>query len=204
MASFFQGLGSLCSADREIFNRFGRGPHIEPIFSLVHEAFESIADRQPSSTAAEHNGAAISYHELERLSNILANHLIINGLKPRQRVCLVLQRSIDMVIAIIAVLKCGCQYVPLDGGVVPDNVLSHIFKDTQAQYILCLNKFHDRVHKFASSTSAIVVLDAPNNGGRSQTLTKRPAVRVVSSDGLYIIYTSGSTQNPLRVNILTL
>lgn len=190
VASMSHELESLCPTDRDLFHRFGHGSRIEAKFSLVHQAFEDVVDTHPSLVAAEHDGNTVTYIELERLSNLLANSLIRNGLQPRQRVCLVLQRSIDMVVAILAVIKCGCQYVPLDGGVVPDSVMSHIFEDTQAQYVLCLEKFHDKVQQCAGSTTTIVVLDAPKDEKSSSS--ERPAVNVDSSDGLYIIYTSGN------------
>jgi non-ribosomal peptide synthetase component F len=195
MANMSQSLESLSPVHRELFNQFGRGPRVEPTFSLVHQAFESIVDSQPSSVAVEHDGNTITYHELEKLSNMLANSLISKGLKPRQRVCLVLQRSINMVVAILAVLKCGCQYIPLDGGVVPDNVMAHIFKDTQAQYMLCLEKFHHRVQQFTTSTSTIVILDAAREKSTSSISGGRPVVSLNSSDGAYIIYTSGTAQD---------
>lgn len=193
----FHELDSLCPADRDLFHRFGHGLRVEPRFSLVHKAFEDVVDTQPSLVAAEHDGNTVTYQELERLSNSLANSLLRSGLEPRQRVCLVLQRSIDMVVAILAVIKCGCQYVPLDGGVVPDNVMSHIFEDTQAQFVLCLEKFHHKVQKCAGSATTIVVLDAPRDEKGSSISTERPAVSLDSSDGLYIIYTSGNSRRIL-------
>jgi len=200
-----QGLGSLSPVDRELFNQFGRASRVEPTFSLVHQAFENIVDSQPSSVAVEHDGNTITYHDLEKLSNKLANSLIRKGLKPRQRVCLVLQRSINLVVAILAVLKCGCQYIPLDGGVVPDNVMAHIFKDTQAQYVLCFEKFHHRVQQFTTHTNTIVILDAARDEESTSSISGgRPVVSLNSSDGAYIIYTSGTAQGFLEVNFLTL
>ncbi|OAF58720.1 hypothetical protein VC83_05144 [Pseudogymnoascus destructans] len=175
----FHELDSLCPADRDLFHHFGHGLRVEPRFSLVHQAFEDVVDTRPSLVAAEHDGNTVTYHELERLSNVLANNLIQSGLEPRQRVCLVLQRSIDMVVAILAVIKCGCQYVPLDGGVVPDNVMSHIFEDTQAQFVLCLAKFHHKVQHCAGSTTTIVVLDAPREEKRCPISTERPAANTI-------------------------
>ncbi|OBT67569.1 hypothetical protein VE03_03817 [Pseudogymnoascus sp. 23342-1-I1] len=200
----FSELETLCPTDRDLFRRFGRGARVEPGFSLVHKSFEDVVDTQPSLVAAEHDGSTVTYQELENLSNALANRLIRSGLQPRQRVCLVLQRSIDMVVAILAVIKCGCQYVPLDGGVVPDNVMSHIFKDTQAQYVLCLEKFHNKVQQLAGSATTVVILDTPRDEKSSSISTERPAVSLDSSDGLYIIYTSGNARSFSEANFLTL
>lgn len=185
-------LDKLPPADQNLFHTFGRGLRVDPPFSLVHSAFESIADSQPLSPAVEHDGFIMLYREIEEAANILANKLIAKGLRPRQRVCLVVQRSTFMVIAILAILKCGCQYVPIDGGVIPAHSLRHIFHDTEASFILCLEKFLNRVQQVACPESCVIVLD---NGGATDldlpAMKMRPKVSVESRDGAYIIYTSG-------------
>ncbi|OBT90101.1 hypothetical protein VE02_02524 [Pseudogymnoascus sp. 03VT05] len=79
--------------------------------------------------------------------------------------------------------------------------MSHIFEDTQAQYVPCLEKFHHKVQQCAGSTTAIVVLDAPKDEKSSSISTERPAVSLDSSDGLYVIYTSGTTGKPKGVDV---
>jgi non-ribosomal peptide synthetase component F len=202
MTDSFQALERLPVVDQQRFNDFGRGPQVLPAFSLVHQAFESIVDCQPSSVAVEHDGHIITYGELEKLANVLANRLIATGLRPQRRVCLVLQRSIHMVVAILAVLKCGCQYVPLDGGVVPDNMLTHIFKDTSAPYVLCLEKFRHRVQKFTGTKNTVFVLDGQTDDENDSILAPRPAVDLNYSDGAYIIYTSGMLRSAFVIYLL--
>ena len=188
----FHGLERLSPTDQQLFRTFGQGPHIEPPFSLIHNAFESIADSQPSSPAVEHDGIIMSYRELEEAANMLANRLITNGLQPRQRVCMVVQRSTFMVIAILAILKCGCQYVPIDGGVIPEHSLRHIFHDAQATFILCLEKFLHKVQKVAHPESCVIVLDGASAIGLDvSSFATRPKIGVESCDGAYVIYTSG-------------
>lgn len=113
MSSTFNNLDVLSPADRVLFNSFGRGPKIDIPFEYIHQAIEHFVDIQPDAIAAEHEGVTITYRQLETSANILANRLIKSGLQPRQRVCLVVQRSINMIVAILAVLKSGCQYIPL-------------------------------------------------------------------------------------------
>jgi non-ribosomal peptide synthetase component F len=185
-------LGKLSPTDQNLFHTFGDGLRIDPPFSLIHSAFESIADSQPLSPAVEHDGIIMSYREIEEAANILANKLIVKGLRPRRRVCLVVQRSTFMVIAILAILKCGCQYVPIDGGVIPEHSLRHIFRDTEASFILCLEKFLNRVQQVACPESCIIALDnAKATDLDLPTMRMRPKVSVESCDGAYIIYTSG-------------
>jgi non-ribosomal peptide synthetase component F len=116
MQNYFYRLETLSPTDRSLFNHFGRGQSIWPPFSLIHQAFENVVDTQPQSMAVDHDGRSMTYRELEEAANILASRLMLQGLRHQQRVCLVVQRSSFMTIAILAVLKCGCQYVPLGGG----------------------------------------------------------------------------------------
>lgn len=132
----------------------------------------------------------MTYGELELAANVLANRLINLGLKPRQRVCLLVQQSIPMVIAILAVLKSGCQYIPLDGKVTPDLTLTHVLKDTDAPFILCLARFYHRAVRFAGRNTDVVVIDSPFENSIS-SMTLRPATNVHTKDGVYIIYTFG-------------
>jgi non-ribosomal peptide synthetase component F len=188
----FHSPEKLSPEDQRLFYAFGQGPHIEPPFSLIHNAFESIADSQPSSPALEHDGVIMSYRELEEAANMLANRLIFKGLRPRQRVCMVVQRSTFMIIAILAIMKCGCQYVPLDGGVIPEHSLRHIFHDTQASFILCLEKFLHRVQQVARPESCVIVLDGAGVTELDvSSATLSPKISVESCDGAYVIYTSG-------------
>jgi len=178
------------NTDLELLIRYGQGEAISPPFSLVHKAFEHRADVQPNSVAAEYSGISITYAELELKSNALANLLISNGLQPRQRVCLVVQRSIHMLVGILAVLKCGSQYVPLDGGVTPEHYISHLVKDTEASTILCLSAFVSKVLRCVSKDIPLVVLDGEDNW-LANSPTSRPVVDIAPADGAYIIYTSG-------------
>ncbi|CAL3963300.1 unnamed protein product [Diplocarpon coronariae] len=198
MASPFHGLESLAFSDQLLFNQFGRGSYQHSAFETIHAAFEHIADKHPSITAAEHDGRSISYYELEGAANGLANRLISMGLEPRQRVCLVVERSLPMVIAMLAVLKAGCQYVPLDGQVTAEEALRHIIKDAKTPFILCLEKFRSKVSPLTEPTTRIVILD--EHLGDSESL-QRPDLQVSGSDGAYAIYTSGSTGRPKGVDV---
>jgi len=174
----------------ELFLQYGQGPTVLPSFSLIHKAFEYRADTQPYSVAAEYSGISITYAELELKSNALANSLINNGLQPRQRVCLVVQRSIHMLVGILAILKCGCQYVPLDGGVTPEHYISHLVRDTEASTILCLNAFVSKIKRCVPQDVSLVVLDRDDDL-LAKSSASRPIVDVGREDGAYIIYTSG-------------
>lgn len=182
----------LSQREKELFLRYGEGLTVPSRFLLLHKAFEHQVDSQPDALALEYCGVSLTYAELEAKVNALANRLLSYGLKPRQRVCLLVQRSVHMVVAVLAVLKCGCQYVPLDGGVVPQESVSHIIEDTAAAMVLCLQKFLPKLLEATSGDIKYLILDEESaaNGERNDT---RPSINLNPGDGAYLIYTSGKT-----------
>ncbi|KAF1953845.1 acetyl-CoA synthetase-like protein [Byssothecium circinans] len=194
----FQSLDGLPQEHQALISRFGRGPRVAVPYPTVHQAFQHAADAHPSAAAAKHENRTITYGELDHAANKLANHLIEIGLQPKQQVCLVVQRSIEMLVGIFAILKAGCQYVPIDGGVSSDHALQHILKDTDSQFVLCLPKFQERIKRFAEKEIVIVPLGVDVEVSASKN---RPNIPVSSSDGIYVIYTSGSTGKPKGVDV---
>ena len=195
MAPVFQGLDDLSPEDRNLFNQYGCGRSKPKPFNLVHKAFEYWADIIPSYQAASQNGYFITYGQLDRHANLLSNLLIRDGLKPRERVCIAAQRSIPMLVAILATLKSGCQYVPMDGGVVTEETMAHIFSDTEAPVIICMEKFEEKVKRNSSAWQRIHILDVIHEeDSATRQLMQRPNVPVDEKDGAYIIYTSGTVQ----------
>lgn len=188
----FQSLQGLSLADQNLVSRYGRGPIIPTPYSLIHEAFENIVDAHPEIIAANFGDKSITYQQLDLAANRLCHHLIESGLKPKQRVCLIVQRSMEMLVGILAVLKAGCQYVPIDGGVVSEQALEHIFSDTEAHFLLCLPQFWDKVRRFAKRDAIIIALGMDVGAFYPST---RPNVQLSSSDGAYAIYTSGRCYN---------
>ncbi|OAG08443.1 acetyl-CoA synthetase-like protein [Paraphaeosphaeria sporulosa] len=194
----FQSISSLSAKDQILFTRFASGTTVIAPHDIVHEAFECQVDAHPASIAAKHDGSTITYADLDVQANRLANYLIERGLKPKQRVCLVVQRSFEMLVGIFAILKSGCQYVPMDGGVVSEEALQHTLRDTQASFVLALPKFESKVERCAPQGVRIVCL------GTKQEVSApshRPVVPVSAGDGAYAIYTSGSTGKPKGVDV---
>ncbi|KAF2707165.1 nonribosomal peptide synthetase 12 [Pleomassaria siparia CBS 279.74] len=196
--SLFNELSGLSPEHQILVSRFGRGPSVVPPHSLMHVAFENIVDSHPEVIAARFGNKHITYGELDIAANRLANYLIQAGLTPRQRVCLVVQRSLEMLVGAFAVLKAGCQYVPIDGGVASEQALQHTLPNTEARFILCLEKLEAKVKKCCEVEIPIVVL---GQGVEDSSSQERPNVPVSSKDGIYAIYTSGSTGKPKGVDV---
>jgi len=196
----FQELDGLALEHQTLISRFGRGPTIPVPYETVHGAFESIVDAHPSTPAAKYRGKAITYAELDAAANRLTNYLIDTGLAPKQRVCLVVQRSFEMLVGILAVLKAGCQYVPVDGGITSDQALQHILRDTNSCFVLFLPKFEEKVKQLAESDVITVVLGVDVEAFSSKA---RPSIPVSASDGVYAIYTSGKFEIQKSIRELT-
>ncbi|KAL9034750.1 MAG: hypothetical protein Q9214_006901, partial [Letrouitia sp. 1 TL-2023] len=150
---------SASGIDQSRFIRFGLGVTREVPHKLVHEAFSKTAAENPSAVAVEHEEDQVTYEDLDLASTNLSRKLLSLGLCPRDRVVLLVQRSIPMIVAIFAVLKSGCQYVPMDGGVVSDNALAHVLSEAEPSFVLCLARYSQRAHRFAVPGTQILSLE---------------------------------------------
>ena len=133
----------------------------------------------------------MNYRELDLASTNLSRKLLNLGLCPRDRVLLLVQRSIPMIVAIFAVLKSGCQYVPMDGGVASDDALAHVLSEEEMPFVLCLARYSQRAHQFAMPGTQILSLEDSWTTLTDFDVETVHKVLVDPDDGAYIIYTSG-------------
>ncbi|KAG5640248.1 hypothetical protein DXG03_009675 [Asterophora parasitica] len=187
----------LSDSDKALFNKFGLGETVKPAFELVHHAFEHHARAHPDTIAVEDFGNKITFAELDRQSNCLATRLREGGVAPGSRVCLLVERSILMVVGILAVLKAGGAYVPLDGNVVADKTLNHALKDSGSSLVLVQRKFIHRI-----GTTPILALEDSICESPENPHCQRPKDISKTTDSAYIIYTSGTTGVPKGVDVL--
>ncbi|MDQ0047474.1 nonribosomal peptide synthetase DhbF [Paenibacillus polymyxa] len=167
--------------------------------------FEQQAARTPGAVAVSYEGNQLSYEELNARANRLAHLLIARGAGPDRIVALALPRSLDMVIALLAVLKSGAAYLPLDPDY-PADRLAYMLED--ASPALMITSIHVTISSIpVTSTVFPVVLEDPQI---NKELKSYPDRNPVDADRLipllplhpaYIIYTSGSTGKPKGVVI---
>ncbi|KAF1006889.1 MAG: Tyrocidine synthase 3 [Luteibacter sp.] len=163
----------------------------------IHQLFERQARRTPDATALEYEAQRLSYRELNERANRLAHELRARGVGPEERVALCLWRSIDMVVAIFAVLKAGGGYVPLDPSYPADRI-AYMLGDCQPRVVLAQAGMDIDA---LSATADVLLLD-----GKHRPWDDRPIddpVDIGLHDGhlAYVIYTSGSTGQPKGVMI---
>jgi amino acid adenylation domain-containing protein len=160
----------------------------------LHERFEEQARLTPDAVAVRHEDESLSYGELNEQANRLAHHLRALGVKPEALVALCLERSLELVVAVLAVLKAGGAYVPLDPEY-PAERLAFVLGDCGAGVLITQERLLDR---FTDPAATVVCLD------RDRSLLGResaadPAAAAGPESLAYVIYTSGSTGEPKGV-----
>ncbi|WP_038261678.1 non-ribosomal peptide synthase/polyketide synthase, partial [Xenorhabdus cabanillasii] len=173
-----------------------------PQDALIHQLFESQAEHYPDATAVIFEQQTISYGELNRRANQLAHHLIGLGVRPDNRVAICVERSLDMVVSLLAILKAGGAYVPLDP-TYPAERLVYMLEDAAPVVLLTQTTLIDKLEGFVDSFVITVVLDDqklplttyPTHNPDAQALGLTPRHLA------YVIYTSGSTGKPKGVMI---
>ena len=165
---------------------------------LVHELFETTADRCPDQTAVECNRCALTYGEIEERANRLAHALRARGAGREDRVAIFLPRSEDLYIAMLGALKAGAAYVPLDFQTPPER-LHFILKDSGAK---CLVTLSGLTEALADAPPRLLLdTDRSEIANCSSTRLSRDQTGASPADLCYIIYTSGTTGRPKGVLI---
>ncbi|MEH1970996.1 non-ribosomal peptide synthase/polyketide synthase [Nostoc sp.] len=162
-----------------------------PLHKCIHQLFEEEVERTPNAVAVEFENQQLTYHELNYRANQLAHHLRSLGVAADVLVGLCVERSLEMVIGLLGILKAGAAYVPLDPEY-PAERLSFILEDTQASVLLTQQSLIDRL---PPNQAKLVCLDT-DAGLISQCSQDNLISGVQAHNLLYIIYTSGSTGQP--------
>ena len=159
--------------------------------------FEAQVRHTPEATALVYEAQRLSYRELEARANRLAHRLRALGVGVESRVALCLQRSPDMVVALLAVLKAGGAYVPLDPSYPPAR-LAYMLEDSQAQVLLSESQLLDTLPADLALTLCMVdTQDDPTPAWLDSALPQQAGAANLA----YVIYTSGSTGRPKGVCI---
>jgi natural product biosynthesis luciferase-like monooxygenase protein len=145
----------------------------------VHEAFEAQVDRTPEATALVVGEERLTYAELDRRANRLAHHLRARGVGPGERVGVHVERSVELVVGLLGVLKAGAAYVPMDPGF-PSRRIEQMVEDARPAAVLRRGELW---------------------GSLSSGPEERLSSGVTAEDLAYVMYTSGSTGKPKGVRV---
>jgi len=166
-----------------------------PADACLHHLFEAQAERTPDAEAIIFEGAPLTYAELNARSNRLAHHLRSMGVGPDVRVGICIDRSLEMVIGLIALLKAGGAYVALDPEH-PDERLRSMLEDCRPAVLLAHASLATR---FAGMDVPVIAIDADASLWATRPETNPEGVGVGPEHLVYVIYTSGSTGRPKGV-----
>ncbi|AJE23278.1 amino acid adenylation domain protein [Azotobacter chroococcum NCIMB 8003] len=187
-----QALGDLAllgEAEQAQLCQWGENPQRYPDAGPLHRLFERQARERPQATALVFGAEALSYAELNRRANRLAHRLIALGVRPETKVGIALERSVEMVVGLVAILKAGGAYVPLDPDH-PGERLAWMAGDSGIGLLLTQSHLKGRIPGQALSVLALDSLDLAGEPEHD------PQVALHGDNLAYVIYTSGSTGRP--------
>jgi amino acid adenylation domain-containing protein len=167
-----------------------------PQAQCIHQLFEAQVEKTPDAVAVVFENQQLTYRELNAKANQLAHYLQKLGVKPEVLVGICVERSLLMVVSILAILKAGSAYVPLDPAY-PKERLGYMLADAQVSVLLTQKHLLETLPAHNAQT---LYLDQDENLFITQT-TANPISQTTSENLAYVIYTSGSTGQPKGVLI---
>ncbi|EJQ37641.1 amino acid adenylation domain-containing protein [Bacillus cereus BAG5X1-1] len=164
-----------------------------PKEKTIHQLFEEQVEKTPNRVAVKFGDNKLTYRELNGKSNQIARLLRDKGIKPNTIVGIMAERSLEMIIGIMGILKSGAAYLPIDVKA-PEDRIGYMLQDSNAKILLTQDKFIDQCN-FGVETVNLDQEDVFMQSTDNVELINR------SNDTAYVIYTSGSTGTPKGVII---
>jgi arthrofactin-type cyclic lipopeptide synthetase C len=165
-----------------------------PQGTTLHARIEAQAALAPDAIAAVHQGRQMTYAELNQQANLLAHHLLALGVKPDDRVAVVARRGLDTLAGLLAILKAGACYVPVDPSH-PAERLEYLLSDSAPVAVLAQ---HALLARLPALDVPVINLDRYT---WQHHTASNPEVAMTASNLAYVIYTSGSTGQPKGVMV---
>lgn len=186
------GIQMLPASERAMLLAYNKSDGMEP--SSILDVFAKQVQQTPDNEAVVFYNQRLTYKELDEQSNQLAHHLIAKGLHKEVFVGLMFDRSIEMIVSLLAILKAGSAYVPLDPEF-PEDRIEYQVKDAKINWVVTTSNYESSMKKHGCS---VVAVDKDKNTIASYSM--EPVDILVKPDSLmYVIYTSGSTGKPKGV-----
>ncbi|UHA73546.1 non-ribosomal peptide synthetase [Paenibacillus sp. 481] len=189
-------LGIITAAEAtHIVNVFNDTAADVPLACTLPQVIEEQAARTPDAIAVIHDGNQLTYRELNERANRLARKLRANGVQAEQFVGIMVERSLEMMVGILAILKAGGAYVPIDPDY-PEERIQYMLQDSGAAWLLTQRHLQAHLHNHVAYAGTVLVADDEqvyDADGTNVPYVHRP------EHIAYVIYTSGTTGNPKGV-----
>jgi len=167
-----------------------------PVTATLPARFAEQAARTPTAVAVTFGDEAVTYAELDARANRLAHRLVKLGARPDALVGLCVERSVETVVGILAILKAGAGYLPLDPAY-PEDRLAYMLEDSGVQVVVTTSELADRL---SVDGPTLVRLDADAEAIAAEP-SDAPSIDLSPESLAYVIYTSGSTGRPKGVQV---
>lgn len=188
----------------ELLAQCGQSHKEFPEDACLHQLFEAQVEQTPDAIAVVFESKTLSYRELNRRSNQLAHYLRQHGVGAETLVGICLERSLEMVVGVLAILKAGGAYLPLDPEF-PRERLQFMLEDSQTLILLTEKKLlgsetDAQIHTLKSKIQNVICVDRDGESIAQQP-DENPEPNSSPHHTAYVIYTSGSTGKPKGVVI---
>ncbi|HEY1939778.1 MAG TPA: amino acid adenylation domain-containing protein [Candidatus Angelobacter sp.] len=187
----------LTEPERKQLEKWNQTARDYPRDKTIAELFEEHAARTPNAVAVEYEEQELKYGDLNREANRLAHYLRGLGVKPDTLVAVCVDRSLEMIVALLAVMKAGGAYVPLDPAY-PEERLRFMLEDSRPAVLLT----QDHLRGLFTEIKGVKMIDLDDAQAWSNQPDSNPehtAIGLSAQDLAYVIYTSGSTGTPKGV-----
>jgi amino acid adenylation domain-containing protein len=182
---------------KQVIEEWNRTEAQYPLDKCVHELFEEQVARTPQAVAVSYEEERLSYEELNERANRLAWYLLERGVGPDVLVGIFLERSLEMLVGLLGILKAGGCYLPLDPSF-PAERLRYMVEDSRPALLLTQERLEQRIVDAGALQTLCLDRDW-------ETVEKRPGTNLRPSGSgenlTYVIYTSGSTGRPKGVMV---
>ncbi|WP_207284217.1 AMP-binding protein, partial [Pseudomonas sp. FW300-N2F2] len=162
---------------------------------LIHRQFEAQAAENPQAVAVVYADQALTYGELDARANQLAHHLLALGVCPDDRVAICVERSLEMVVGLLGVLKAGAGYVPVDPAY-PAERIAYLLQDSAPVAVLA-----QTVTQGLLAAGSVPVINLHSGDWQDESVSSPEVPGLEAHHLAYVIYTSGSTGLPKGVMV---
>ncbi|GFE67456.1 non-ribosomal peptide synthetase [Chroococcus sp. FPU101] len=182
------------SDEQKLFIECNNTKQVYLLDKCIHQLFEEQVEKTPDAIAVIFEDQTLTYHQLNQRANQLANYLKSCGVKPDELIGIFLERSLEMIIGLLGILKSGCAYIPLDPNY-PKERLDYIIQETQIKVLLTQQDLIQNTYQIP-----VIFLDQAWEHLSSHSDSNLD-LSLHFNNLAYIIYTSGSTGKPKGVMI---